>query len=72
MQPLSLIHTHTRGVDLEGNTVGRAFIGTMCRGQVSVGVSQDGGRPLDSVGSTAAHELGHIFSMEHDDGEFGV
>lgn len=56
------------GVDLLGSTVGIAFIGTMCRGQLSTGLTQDGGRNLNSVGSTAAHELGHIFSMNHDDG----
>ena len=32
-----------------------------------MGLSQDGGRTLSSVGSTAAHELGHIFRMNHDD-----
>ena len=57
-----------RGVDLMGNTVGKAFVGTMCRGASSVGLSQDGGSgPVASVGSVAAHELGHIFSMQHDD-----
>ena len=34
----------------------------------TTGVTQDGGRSLDSVISTAAHELGHIFNMLHDDG----
>lgn len=49
-----------------GSTVGLGFVGTMCRGLSSVGVTQDGGRTLQSVGSTAAHELGHIFNMNHD------
>ena len=33
-----------------------------------MGLSQDGGRNLQSSGSTVAHELGHIFNMNHDDG----
>lgn len=59
---------YSRGVDLLGSTVGIAFVGTMCRGRTSVGLSQDGGRRLQGVGSTVAHELGHIFNMNHDDG----
>ncbi len=31
-----------------------------------MGLSQDGRGSLEAVGSTAAHELGHIFSMDHD------
>ena len=56
----------TSGIDLTGSTVGIAFIGTMCSSTSSVGVTQDGGRSLSSVASTAAHELGHIFNMGHD------
>ena len=56
------------GVNLDGNTVGIAFIRTMCSDTASVGLSQDGARSLESIGSTAAHELGHIFNMNHDDG----
>ena len=58
--------TFHRGVDLNGNTVGIAFIRAMCSDSNSVGVTQDGGGSLDQVGSTAAHELGHIFNMDHD------
>ena len=47
--------------------MGIAFVGTMCQGFSSIGLTQDGLRGLAAVGSTAAHELGHIFSMEHDD-----
>lgn len=53
---------------MDGNTVGVAFVGTMCRLMSSVGLSQDGGRSLSNVVATAAHELGHIFNMKHDDG----
>ena len=31
-----------------------------------MGLSQDGRGSVEAVGSTAAHELGHIFSMDHD------
>ena len=54
-------------MDLNGNTVGRASLGTMCSGSRSSGISQDGGRSLDGVAATASHELGHIFGMTHDD-----
>ena len=46
--------------------MGLAFTGAMC-GSQSVGLTQDGGRSLTSVVSTAAHELGHIFDMTHYD-----
>ena len=38
----------------------------MCDDRSSVGLSQDNGGGVDFVGSTAAHELGHIFNMQHD------
>ena len=47
--------------------MGLAFIGTMCNSRLSVGLSLDELRSLEKVGSTAAHELGHIFNMQHDD-----
>ena len=46
--------------------MGIAFVGTMCSTTGSVGVTQDGGRSLSSVAATAAHELGHVFNMNHD------
>ncbi len=57
--------TH-RGAELDGSTAGIAFKSTMCDGWSSVGVSQDSGNGMESVGSIAAHELGHIFNMDHD------
>ena len=63
---LVFVTTFHRGIDLEGNTVGIAFTRAMCSDSNSVGVTQDGGASLDQVSSTAAHELGHIFNMDHD------
>ena len=54
------------GIDLDDGTVGIAFIRTMCSDTHSVGVTQDRGRAISSLGGTAAHELGHIFNMGHD------
>ena len=61
-----------RGIDLDGGTVGIAFIRTMCSDTHSVGVTQDGGRAISSLGGTAAHELGHIFNMGHDGSEWCI
>ena len=54
------------GVEIEGDTAGVAYLTTMCSDTDSVGFTQDGGRSLSSVASIAAHELGHIFNMNHD------
>ena len=55
----------SRGYDLQGNTVGIAYLSTMC-GSASVGVVQDRHSSASSTGSTFAHEVGHLLSMEHD------
>ena len=44
----------------------------MCSDTHSVGVTQDRGRAISSVGVTAAHELGHIFNMGHDGSEWYI
>ena len=54
------------GGDLFENTVGIAYIRTIC-GHLALGVTQDTGRSSDYVGSIIAHELGHNFGMQHDD-----
>ena len=57
-------------MDILGNTVGIAYIGTMCNSRVSIGLTQDGARgSVEFVGAVAAHELGHIFNMFHDSGK---
>ena len=59
--------TTNSGIDLESNYVGIAYVATMCSQLSSVGVAQDGRRRLLSfTSSTAAHELGHILNMRHD------
>ena len=63
---MKFVTTSHRGIDLDGTTVGIAFTRAMCSDSSSVGVTQDRGASLDVVGSIAAHELGHIFNMEHD------
>ena len=54
-----------RGQDLTQSTVGIAYLDTMC-GSASVGIVQDGPRSTTSSASTFAHELGHLFNLEHD------
>ena len=61
-----------RGIDLDDGTVGIAFVRTMCSDTHSVGVTQDRGRAISSLGGTAAHELGHIFNMGHDGSEWYI
>ncbi len=56
-----------RGIDLDGNTVGLANVRAMCSSTNSFGLTEDKGRSLESTGAIAAHELGHIFNMQHDD-----
>ncbi|MEO9944497.1 M12 family metallo-peptidase [Paraglaciecola sp.] len=58
-----LTHLFT-GKDLEGSTVGIAYVGGVC-GSYGVGVTQAGS--MSSIASlVAAHEFGHNFSAPHD------
>ena len=59
---MSLLYS---GQDLSGSTIGIAFIGRICR-RTGAGVVQDASNSLDYVGGIVAHELGHLFSMGHD------
>ena len=62
------MYATNRGQDLSGNTVGIAYLNTMC-GSASVGVVQEGSRSTASSGSTFAHEVGHLFNLQHDTSE---
>ena len=53
------------GRDLDGSTVGIAYLGSLCSSRFSVGVSQMVG--VGTVGALiAAHEIGHNFGAPHD------
>ena len=56
---------YNRANDFDGNTVGIAYLNALC-GSASVGVVQDSHYSSASTGSTFAHELGHLFSCDHD------
>ena len=56
------------GIDLDGGTLGVALLGTMCLGRFSSGLAQDTGSSVAYLASIAAHELGHILNMDHDNG----
>ncbi|KAG5858132.1 snake venom metalloprotease precursor, partial [Bothrops jararaca] len=55
-----------RGINLNGDTVGYAYIGSMCMPKQSVGIVQDHGKTYHLVAVTMAHELGHNLGMDHD------
>ena len=62
------IYGYHRGIELDGTTVGIAYVGTMCNVRYSLGLTQDGGDLLEKVITVATHEMGHNFNMEHDTG----
>jgi len=62
----SLTHVYT-GRDLDGSTVGIAWLGGLCNDNVGAGLSQGSsvtGPTIDSL--VAAHEIGHNFNGDHD------
>ncbi|KAL5475658.1 hypothetical protein EMCRGX_G025501 [Ephydatia muelleri] len=54
------------GTSLNSNVVGSAYVDAICTA-LSVGLVEDFGS-LPAVSSTMAHEIGHLFSMQHDTG----
>uniref|UniRef100_R4G2D3 SVMP-Aca-4 n=1 Tax=Acanthophis wellsi TaxID=239747 RepID=R4G2D3_9SAUR len=54
------------GIDFNGATVGRAYVGTLCSPEKSVAVIQDYSKRTSMVASTMAHELGHNLGIDHD------
>lgn len=47
--------------------IGKAKKGTMCSVSQSGGVNNDHSHHPLAVASTVAHEMGHLFGMDHDD-----
>jgi reprolysin-like metallo-peptidase family M12B/uncharacterized protein DUF11 len=66
---LGLTHLMT-GRDLDGDTVGIAFIGSVCQGSSASSLSE-GRRSSLTASLIAAHEIGHNFGAPHD-GESGA
>jgi hypothetical protein len=66
---LGLTHLMT-GRDLDGDTVGIAFIGSVCQGSSASSLSE-GRRSSTTAALIAAHEIGHNFNAPHD-GETGA
>ena len=60
-----LTHLFT-GKNLEGNVIGIAFLGTICRTGGGVGLSSDLTRNNKSMVLLTAHEIGHNFNAPHD------
>jgi hypothetical protein len=58
------------GRDMEGDTVGVAYIGTVCSGGTASSLSE-GVRSMTAAALIAAHEIGHNFNAPHD-GESGA
>jgi hypothetical protein len=61
---LGLTHLMT-GRDLVGDTVGIAYIGTLCQSQHAASLSE-GRRSTIHAALVAAHEIGHNFNAPHD------
>ncbi|MEM9209011.1 MAG: M12 family metallo-peptidase, partial [Pseudomonadota bacterium] len=59
-----LTHMFT-GRDLDGSTVGIAYVGALCNNFFGVGLSE-GNRGLVTDSLIAAHEIGHNFGASHD------
>jgi Metallo-peptidase family M12B Reprolysin-like/Domain of unknown function DUF11 len=66
---LGLTHLMT-GRDLDGNTVGIAYIGSVCQGSSASSLSE-GRRNSTLSALIVAHEIGHNFNAPHD-GESGA
>uniref|UniRef100_A0A0N4ZCN3 Peptidase M12B domain-containing protein n=1 Tax=Parastrongyloides trichosuri TaxID=131310 RepID=A0A0N4ZCN3_PARTI len=64
-QPHDNTHLITNKV-FKSNVIGKAYKGTMCANDNSVGVDMDHNINPAFVAATVAHEMGHNFGMEHD------
>lgn len=71
-QQMSLGVTHLMtGRDLDGNTVGIAYMGSVCQGDTAVSLSE-GSHSTTMSALIAAHELGHNFNAPHDGDSSGA
>jgi hypothetical protein len=64
-----LTHLFT-GRDLDGTTVGIAYIGALCNSEYSAGLTELRNTWLDSL--VTAHEIGHTFGADHDGDSAGT
>ena len=46
-------------------TIGKAWVGTICRGGSSVGVNEDHASEVVGLATTMAHEMGHNLGLNH-------
>jgi hypothetical protein len=68
--PLGLTHLMT-GRNLNGDTVGIAYLGSVCGGGSASSLSE-GARSTTSSALIAAHEIGHNFNAPHDGDNSGA